>query len=116
VSLLEAVRFVVSHWPGLGQREVGWELRHQLGRPDLADTLTHCTIQKIGGWVDGIGCWGLPPDRFSASSEVIYSRLLLLETLTYALPDRAQWGRRRLALITRWLEEDARRGRLLLAA
>lgn len=114
-GLHDAVRFVVSHCPGLGQREVGWELRYQLARPDLADRLTHRTIREIGGWVDGIGNWGLNPDARSASPEVIYDRLLRLELLTYGTPDRAVWARKRLSLITRWLAEDARSG-LRLAA
>lgn len=116
VGLLPAVRFVVTHWPGLGQREVGWELRYQLGRPDLADILTHRTIREIGGWTDGIGNWGLNPDQRSSSPDVVYSRLLALESLTYRTPDRALWARKRLSLITRWLAEDARSERLLLAA
>ena len=116
VGLLPAVRFVVTHWPGLGHREVGWELRYQFGRPDLADLLTHRTIREIGGWMDGIGNWGLNPDQRSASPDVIYARLLALESLTYRTPDRALWARKRLVLITRWLAEDARSERLPLAA
>jgi hypothetical protein len=102
-----AVRFAITHRPGLGRREVEWFLRYDLGRPDLADSLTSANLAAIGGYTNAIGNWCLLPAAHSASPEVVYSRLLALESLTLSTADRAAYESKRRALLTKWLRADS---------